>query len=389
MPLFKSEAVDVVSPKLELQRKSLRDLTETEKLMERVKVQSGSSLADLSKKHRVVLIVIKFFGCPICQELIEKVAERFVMMLYSNTVPVICHQQKPETAQKFFSSHKNPFVRSLLYCRIEKEDRDILGLYNAGISSHVLSLGRNMQEVLINGRHIKLPTDVPYPFTIFGFFVVEQSEIVKKVYIENFAKNWNLNLLMHDLKIYTTPLEVQDMNIFEDFITLYPEIEKKLIRRASQKLGEHLSEKMMFESSYHDLPLIKECYMILNDDKKRQYFKMFAKQEFSVESLAFYEDIITYKSVEKSEERLKLGKKIASKYLNERSEQEINTRRSIVLKIEESFKNNEAPLDVFHPLVKDLVFNTILDCFSRFVLSDDYETMNQESPTLRSVSIKV
>jgi hypothetical protein len=54
-------------------------------IFDHMKVQNGMSINELSNEHRILLIFIKFFGCPMCTELIEQVGKNLKQLLISNT----------------------------------------------------------------------------------------------------------------------------------------------------------------------------------------------------------------------------------------------------------------------------------------------------------------
>jgi hypothetical protein len=73
------EKIEIKEEKVE---KNIKKINE---IFENMKVQNGMSINELSKDHRILLIFIKFIGCPLCMELIEKVGIQLKSLLISNT----------------------------------------------------------------------------------------------------------------------------------------------------------------------------------------------------------------------------------------------------------------------------------------------------------------
>nr|CAG4709673.1 unnamed protein product [Naegleria fowleri] len=77
-------------------------------LLSEMMTNIGVSVADLSKKHVVLLIFLRYFGCVFCQRNIVEVVNCLSSLIKFNCVPVFVHQESEEEANKFFSEEGMP-----------------------------------------------------------------------------------------------------------------------------------------------------------------------------------------------------------------------------------------------------------------------------------------
>eukprot|EP01080_Neovahlkampfia_damariscottae_P009421 gene9421-1628_t len=105
-----------------------------------MKTNVGVSVHDLSLKHSVMIFFIKWYGCPICQEVIAELGCLLPPMLKLNTIPVIVHQGEENVALKYMSKCKDKYVSNLLYARTNKTTQELLGIGSVSLMKHVTAM---------------------------------------------------------------------------------------------------------------------------------------------------------------------------------------------------------------------------------------------------------
>ncbi|KAG2377679.1 hypothetical protein C9374_009195 [Naegleria lovaniensis] len=68
----------------------------------------GVSVAELSKKHVVLLVFLRYFGCVFCQRNIVDIVNSLSSLIKFNCLPVFVHQESEEEANAFFSEEGMP-----------------------------------------------------------------------------------------------------------------------------------------------------------------------------------------------------------------------------------------------------------------------------------------
>jgi len=65
----------------------------------------GGTLAELAARGPLLLVFLRHFGCPLCQEMVADVAARRTTMQASGTAVVFVHMHPPEQAAAFFTRY--------------------------------------------------------------------------------------------------------------------------------------------------------------------------------------------------------------------------------------------------------------------------------------------
>lgn len=65
----------------------------------------GDTLASLAARGPLVLVFLRHFGCPLCQEMVADVAARRVAMTESGTTVVFVHMHPESQAAAFFARY--------------------------------------------------------------------------------------------------------------------------------------------------------------------------------------------------------------------------------------------------------------------------------------------
>jgi ankyrin repeat protein len=358
----------------------------TSQLFNTLKINTGQTIGELSKKHRVIIFTIKWFGCPLCQELIDIIGKTLFTMLKMNTIPIIGHQQNHETAKSYFANNKDPISKYLPYCRIGKEEREILGLFNSPLSEHMKTMKKNLSAVIYENRYFSAPLDVVAPLTAFGVFVIENNHITKKIIYKDFTKKLNFGLILQEgmTKYQFNENEEEEEENLKEIFEMFKELDFKKLKR---ELEDHQIVFKKDEDEKNDELLIKEMNDVLYDDTKRYYFKAFAINEFASETLIFYDQVLIYKSVPKEQwkNRKKIFEKIYTNFISDDGISKIvisNKNSSPISKILVDENNDGYSDDVFDDILKEIKNILIFDLFSRYKKSSIYEESKSKNSTV-------
>jgi hypothetical protein len=101
------------------------------------------------------------------------VGDLFVSRAQMNTIAIIVHQEYPFTVKSFLERKKNPFVKSLLFCRFDRDGRKLLGLQSTTLGNHLKAL----PDIVSNFDQFSFPVGVIDILSAFGFFCVEKSSL--------------------------------------------------------------------------------------------------------------------------------------------------------------------------------------------------------------------
>lgn len=122
---------------------------------------------------------------------------------------------------------------------------------------------------------------------------------------------------------------------------------------------------------------------VLKDPKKRKFFKLFAKKEYSEENIAFWEEVQLFMKEESASKRIAHAHRIIQTYFDEMSPHTINTskwlKNSVKVELELQQKFNICRKNLFHCVVSDLELNVLSDTFKRFLESQLYKEMKEKS----------
>ena len=76
------------------------------------------NLLTLSRKHKVLLIFLRAFGCAVCKINIGITGDLYDDMLKLNCVPVFVHMEDRDTAENFFCSVRFVFKKPPSFSRL-------------------------------------------------------------------------------------------------------------------------------------------------------------------------------------------------------------------------------------------------------------------------------
>ncbi|KAG2382416.1 hypothetical protein C9374_005618 [Naegleria lovaniensis] len=137
-------------------------------------------------------------------------------------------------------------------------------------------------------------------------------------------------------------------------------------------------------------------HAILNDDHKRQYFKIFALKEFNAENIMFWEEVVSFKKLfielkefndevthsDENRHRVsKLALLIANKYLlDDYSIYNINTSNTLKQQVASFISNphyfyKDDCKFLFDDIVLEIMTTVLPDMYHRFLVSNEYKEM--------------
>ncbi|KAL9654117.1 hypothetical protein ABK040_016016 [Willaertia magna] len=189
---------------------------------------SGYSILNLSQKHRLLLVFIKFKGCPLCQKVMEDLSHCLPNFLKLNVIPVICHQEDEEKMTNFLKE------LNLLSVKVSKEDLYGFGIEEASIGHHVKMAGAVLKTMVKEKRKLHLPSlremKTMNLLSSFGMLMIEDGVVmsdacyVYKLWVRpDYGKL--IVKLRNNLKANSNP---------EDFVSnlllLYPNLKEMMMK---------------------------------------------------------------------------------------------------------------------------------------------------------------
>lgn len=298
------------------------------------------SVLQLSSKHRVALLFIKFFGCPSCQQLVQDVAVLLPSFAKRNTIPVICHQEPHDVGKKWLEKMNKEFLH---VCSIDDKVQRMFGLQSRFTFKHV----RRFFAALTQGYPLELPS-VNTPLIEHGIFLVEHGKItVSKI---------SSCLDGKDIaQILNTPCTIaQTDNSIDSFFPVYLRHTSSKTMQKQIKLEDMLKDKAM-----------KECFLT------------FLKNEHSEETLLFVEYVEQYKLQHRSSRRASIGKRIIQDFIKDDGAMEVNVSESLKEAVLESWqKKGSASLDLFDQVAEELKQTVLFEHFTRFQAKYNSKKLN-------------
>jgi hypothetical protein len=363
-----------------LQTTTFEAQDEIKKEFQQMKTSSKRTIYELSTTHRVVCLFIKWFGCPMCQEVIEEVGKHLKTMIQMNTIPVIVHQQSEEDALKYFSKTKDMNVCHIPYAKTTTKLQDLLGINNASLYNHAEAMIKTDLLNLMIGpkkRNFTIPLNVSNPLSKFGIIFVENGIVKREVIFSKLYKRIDFGLFLNDMS--TTTLSTFDPQILHYFPKL--DFKEKVSIITNSLEMEHDSNKKN----------TKEVEKIIQSDLGRFYFKAFATSEYSIENISFYEQVLLFKEMKNSKSyelsaQIEKIEEMFETFLKPSSIMQLNTTEkniSVAKKNLEEIKNGkEEDIDkIFDEILVD-VMAVLEDTYSRFRFSrykTEFEKAQQSS----------
>ncbi|EFC41756.1 G protein signaling regulator [Naegleria gruberi] len=105
-------------------------------LLSEMKTNIGVTVEELSRKHIVLLIFLRYFGCVFCQKSVVQIVSCLSNLIKLNCVPVFVHQESKEEADEFFSEKGMP--KPLI--KLEKKEDKEITVNNQALTSETVSV---------------------------------------------------------------------------------------------------------------------------------------------------------------------------------------------------------------------------------------------------------
>jgi hypothetical protein len=346
-----------------LQTTTFETQDEIKKEFQQMKTSSKRTIYDLSTNHRVVCLFIKWFGCPMCQEVIEEVGKHLKTMIQMNTIPVIVHQQSEEDALKYFAKTKDLNVCHIPYAKTTTKLQDLLGINNASLYNHAEAMIKTDLLNLMLGpkkRNFTIPLNVSNPLSKFGIIFIENGTVKREVIFSKLYKRIDFGLFLNDVSSYST-LDLQILNYFKSL-----ELKEKvsIISDSIVYLDQKKSEK--------------DVKSVIQSDLGRFYFKAFATSEYSIENISFYEQVSILKSMKNSKNedlsiQIEKIEKIFETFLKPSSIMQLNTTDEKISGAVKEFQEiKEGKVEKIENLFDDILVDIMVvleDTYMRFQVS--------------------
>eukprot|EP01080_Neovahlkampfia_damariscottae_P011454 gene11454-4619_t len=327
----------------------------------------SETVFNLSCEHKVVGIFIKWFGCPMCAEVIEVVGKMFPTFLKLNTLPIIFHQENENDAKKAMERSKDLNVKYIPFCKTTRELQRALGISSASMGNHMEAAIKSDLLGLVVGpkrRNFTIPVKVINPFSQFGVISIESGVVKKKVVYSTLHKRLDFGLFLNDV----------GSNLIS------PKKVSKLMRTFPDVVSEEIK---VIDESEEKRPIEEwsEIEKVLSDELGRYYFKAHATNEYSVENVLVYEEVSMFKGMPlqkdfKKENQIKKAKEIYNTFLTTNSFLQLNITDELgneykkrIEQLEKSTDNNIDISDLFEDLMIEVRCGVIKDTFARFKLS--------------------
>jgi hypothetical protein len=319
----------------------------------------NKSVFELSTDHRVVCLFIKWFGCPMCQEVIEEVGKNLKTMVQMNTIPIIIHQERDEDAVKYFGKSKDLNVCRLPFAKTSTKLQELLGITSASFYNHAEAMIKTDVLSLMVGpkkRNFTVPLNVSNPLSKFGIVFIEKGIVKREVIFSKLHKRIDFGLFLNDISS-TSSFNPQILNYFKDF-------EGK--------------EKVNFVNSTLEKEDSKKLSKVIQSDLGRYYFKAFATSEYSIENISFYEQVSMYKNMRNSKKfelssQVEKIQELIETFLQPSSIMQLNTTNENISNLLKNYQemkegNIEKIDNLFDEILVDIMC-VLEDTYSRFKFS--------------------
>ena len=343
-------------------------------------VAQGTTVFEFSEKHKVLGVFIKWFGCPVCQEVIESVGRMFPTLIKLNTIPIIFHQEDNQDATNYFLKSTDINVKYLPYCKVTKELQQQIGIGSASMGSHCEALIKGNMLGLVLGpkrRSLTIPTKVINPFSQFGVVSIEKGFVKKKVVYSTLHKRLDFGLFLNDVgsNLISSKYVQELINQFPKVVATNNEMKTENLR---------ISSKFVKKDSKYEISEDSEIEQTLADEVGRFYLKSYATNEYSVENILIYEEVVNFKLMPlqkdfKIQNQIDKAQEIFQNFLTPHSIMELNIRNEPSMKYKkkiDSIDKEDEKQDLtklFDELMKEVRIGILSDTFFRFKKSRYYE----------------
>ncbi len=323
----------------------------------------GISIGELSQHHRIILLFIKFIGCPVCQITMDALTKWTPSLLQLNTIPVICHPESEEFFQEFCAKHPKKFYlhpEMIRLAHVSMETKHQLGIGSASLMKHLKAMPMNFKLAIKEHRvmHIPFSLGLEKMKSDFAMFLVEKSQVINRVIFHSFCDRPDYAKFVLDLDFYF------DVNA-GDYQARIEQLFPKLLSLLKQDKRASLFDQKEFQLRHNSLDSIS-LDTILDVEQNRKLFKRFTMKEHSLENVLFVEQVMEYKKLQQEEERQVKAKQILNSFFGTNSLFQININEEVTKHIQESIDSCSPKPDLFDDVLTELKSTVLADSFMRF-----------------------
>jgi hypothetical protein len=138
-----------------------------------------------------------------------------------------------------------------------------------------------------------------------------------------------------------------------------------------------------------------EFYECLNHPNLKLHFKIFCKQEWSLENYLIWNDLQEWKKMKSGEKKREMAQEIYDTYLQVGAHLEVNITRVAANEVKKDLENNSLTEDTFKGIII-LIENNLSDTYSRFIRTKEYvsfekkknkKKMNSEEKSMAEIAL--
>ncbi|KAL0483573.1 regulator of G-protein signaling [Acrasis kona] len=350
-----------------------------------VNTNTGVSLGELSKKHKILFLFLRHTGCPYCKEAVQDICDNYHTLLQFNTIPVLCHLEPEADFAKFLhEDFTDPIIPNLL--RVHDKDD-----YLANTFEVISELNkRKLPGVLMRaaylyatkGYKIKQLNELFAPTAegitrtrVPALFILENERIVYQFRHSAFSTRPDYLDLMIDPErkgVASEPTAAEFGALKSDNIY----VGKRAAAEPKPRVAN--SGCMSPNSREKEVANKDECAAIsefLSDSRNRRYFKLYSAKEYSSEHVLFWESVnITYRK----NPTAKNAQNIIDSYFDPQSPLGINTTEALKKRVRSRFEEEGPQKDLFDEILSDVESCVLSDTMSRFETSPLYAKLQSK-----------
>ncbi|KAG2383443.1 hypothetical protein C9374_004114 [Naegleria lovaniensis] len=332
----------------------------------------GASVLELSKDHVVLLVVIKWFGCPLCQSVISRIQEYLPSFLMMNIVPIICHQENEEKASSKLA-HTN-----LMNCRVTSQvktnllEMDLKKEFENASKPDIpklLKLFPNMKGIFKEGKkkRLQITSSLGHELeTPRGDHKGASSPLSNSVAESNTSFSTQLDQILENVTMRTY-FKAFLSNIFSLELVMFIEqvnVYKVLCKAHTSKMQKQL--QMQQQMSEYELTIMD----IQTPPNERN------------------ERVLSYNGNEMhslGEDHQVCAQQIIETFFEEDSIFEINTSQKLVQRMKLRMQNEGCVMDLFDELVRDIKATMLYPLYSSFETTDIYKSMSERMERMKKM----
>ncbi|EFC41032.1 predicted protein [Naegleria gruberi] len=369
------------------------------------------SVLQLSEKHRILLVFIKWFGCPICQNVIDDLQRYLSSFLLLNIVPVVCHQEDISKFSEYLSNTQ------LLHCRITKEMKKEFSVKKASLLKHAKVMPSMIKLMVQKKKKFFLPSAHEIKgmdmLSSFGMYIVHKGQVTSSYSSDILNARPDYGVFLFHLKedhLYSDSSSPEDflprlLKLFPNMKMVFEELREK--RKQQPELsslpltprGSNFSTS--FKNNEEDEFSLKN---VLENATMRTFFKAFLSNQYCLEPVIFYEQVKMFRmlcqrrspaspSFEyqmenilahnspssaldlKIQECKQKAEYIIDNFLKDTSMFQINTSGKLLRKLFSAIEEKCSDETLFDDILQDIISSMLVFRFENFIDSPFFQDM--------------